>query len=352
MVRVLLAEDSAVQREMFAYILEQESDFELVGTAVDGAEAVRLTKTLRPDILIMDFHMPKLNGLQATGLIMDECPTPIVVVTASFVPEEVGLSFETIKAGALAVIAKPSAPGTARYDHEVSQLVNTVRLMAEVKVVGRRRKVSASPMSTVTNRALAQPPDSKYQVLAIAGSTGAPAVIADILLALATKLTVPALVVQHISIGFGPGFAQWIGQKTQLPTYMGAEGVMTTQGSIYIAPDNQQMGIDSYGRIRLKPGAANDTFCPSADDLFRSIARSYGRYAIGVLLTGMGRDGASGLLAMREAGALTAVQDEESSIVFGMPREAFLMGAASHVLPPAGLVELIASVLPAPASKF
>lgn len=339
-IRVLLVEDSPVQMQLLTFILEEAGEFDIVGTAADGVEAVERTGALRPDIVLMDCHMPRANGIEATQRIMERFPTPIVIVSASLQPDDVQLTFEAIKSGALAVMSKPPAFSSPDHERQKAEMLTTLRLMAEVKVVGRR--IVKRPELVFTQKAPAVSP-YRMDILAIAGSTGAPSVIADILTKAAPALNCPVLIVQHIARGFIAGFGGWLAQKSGLAVTLPMDGAPALPRHVYLAPDDAHMGIDRDGRIRLSNSPPEDGFQPSASHLFRSVAKAYGAHAMGVLLTGMGRDGASGLLDMQNAHGLTAVQDEASCIVFGMPREAIRLGAAQHVLSPANLAALIAA---------
>lgn len=340
MIRILIAEDSAVQRHLLSYLLEEAGGFEIVGTARDGVEAVAQTEALRPDIVLMDCHMPRTDGIEATRLIMERCPTPIVMTSATVTASDAKFIFEAMRSGALAVVAKPIAIDGLNGQRQVAEALRVLRLMSDVKVVGRRASRPGSPsrVPEVSPRREALP----IRAVAIAGSTGAPGVIADILAGIGPALPAPILIVQHIAKGFVAGFASWLGQKTGVPVHLAEQGMPLTPGAAFVAPDDAQMGVDTALRVRLAADAPEeDGFRPSANYLFRSVAQAFGRNAIGVLLTGMGRDGASGLLQMRQAGGLTAVQDEASCAVFGMPGEAVQLGAAANVLPPSEIAQLI-----------
>jgi two-component system chemotaxis response regulator CheB len=208
--------------------------------------------------------------------------------------------------------------------------------MAEVKVVGRR------PAHGLWATLAAHLP-RRVQVVALGASTGGPAVLAEILGGLSGETSAPILIVQHIAPGFTSGLVRWLAGETRLPVSLAEEGQMVRPGSVYVAPDGLQMGLGADGRVRLAPGGPADLFCPSANHLFESVANAYGASAMGVLLTGMGRDGATGLGRMRAAGAITVAQDEASSVVFGMPAEAVRLGAAEHLLPPKDIARLICS---------
>jgi len=340
-IRVLIVEDSAVQREFLAFVLEESGHFEIVGTAANGEEGVEAVGRLHPDIVLMDCHMPKLDGIGATRIIMEKWPTPIVIASASIVPGEVTLTFDAIKNGALAVVNKPPAFGSPAYDRVAGELVRTLRLMSEVQVVRRwaARSGKAIPAASVATTA----GRSDVRVIAIAGSTGAPGVIAEILTGIAAAGTPPVLIVQHITDGFVEGFAGWLNVRTGMSVTVAQDGQLAQSGCAYLAPDGLQMGIAANGRIVLTADADDDGFRPSGTFLLRSVARAFGAAAMGIVLTGMGRDGAAGLLDLRRAGGVTIAQDEQSSIVFGMPREAIRLGAAEHVLSPPEIVTYIAS---------
>ena len=358
MIRVLVAEDSPVVREYLVYLLGQDPSLLVVGTAGDGVETVTETERLKPDVILMDVHMPRMNGLEATRVIMRQFPTPIVMVSASFNRDEVALTFETLRAGALTLVAKPAGPGHPDQAETSRQLVDTVRLMAEVPVV-RRWQRDREQGSGVGGRGsgvggwreltIPHPPspipriDRKIRLVAIGASTGGPQVLAEILQALPGDFKAPILIVQHIAPGFVAGLAVWLGQQARLNVKLAEADETAQPGSAYIAPDGVQMGIAQSGQICLNSAPAGGDFCPSASHLFESVAASYDRSAVGILLTGMGRDGAVGLRSLRDAGGMTIAQDEESSVIFGMPKEAIRLGAAEHVLSSGQIAELIRS---------
>lgn len=351
MIRVLIAEDSAVTREHLVYLLSQDPALQVVGTARNGLEAVEQAEHLKPDVILMDVHMPRMNGYEATRQIIERVPTPIVMVSASLSRDETAMAFEALKAGALTILDKPSGLEHPGHEETARRLVETVKLMAEVKVVRRwpRRQGLG-----VGGRGLGQeepiprplaPSSRKIRLVAIGASTGGPAVVAEILRGLPADLAAPILVVQHIAPGFTTGLAEWLGQGTRLAVKLAELGEPVQPGTVYLAPDSTQMGITKEGRIRLTKEPAEDNFCPSASYLFQSVAEAYGRSAVGVLLTGMGRDGAAGLRKLREAGGVTIAQDEETSVVFGMPGEAIRLGAAEYVLSPEQIVGLVRSLV-------
>jgi two-component system chemotaxis response regulator CheB len=335
---VLVVDDSPVQRELLCHVLSGDPAINVIGTAPDGVEAVAQVRALHPDVVVMDVNMPRMNGYEATRQLLSEQPVPIVMVSASLAINEVELSFAAIEAGALALVDKPAGIDSPEHEASAARLVTTVKLMAEVTVVRRwpqRQRSSASPMPPSPGQG------RKVRVVAIVASTGGPSVIADILAQLSAGFAAAILVVQHMSPGFMPGFAEWLRHKTGLPAQLGRAGDPIVAGRVYLAPDGWQIGIDVNDRIALSPGTEDDAFCPSGTWLLTSVAERYGRAAIGVVLSGMGNDGAEGLLRLRRAGGLTIAQDADSCTVFGMPKEAIALDAADHVLPPDAIAVLL-----------
>lgn len=341
MFRVLVVEDSAVVRELIVHILESDPLLQVIGTANDGEEAVAAAQSQQPDIITMDINMPRLDGFEATRRIMESAPKPIVIVTASWNPKEVATSFRAMEAGAVAVIAKP--PGIGHPDHAAlaRELVQTVKSMAEVKVVRRWARVQRTPrvthdlaMPLRSPLTIAKERASQIRLIAIGTSTGGPMALQTLLAALPRQFPVPIVIVQHMAAGFIGGFVEWLGQTTGHPTHVAANDETLLPGHVYVAPDGFQMKIKSRGKIALTLDDAEHGLYPSVSYLFRSVAHHYGAHAVGVLLTGMGRDGAAELKLMRDAGAITFVQDKESSVIHGMPGEAIRLDAASYVLSP------------------
>lgn len=336
-IRVLIAEDSPTQRQLLSFLLDEAGGFEIVGTAADGLEAIDATERLRPDIVLMDCFMPRADGFEATRIIMERCPTPIVMISSVTSTDEVGRAFDAVKHGALTFIKKPSFD-LADKGGGSRDFVATVRLMSEIKVVRRRPRpsVEGTPADIPSAR-----PHRVVKLVAIAGSTGAPGVIGDILKASGSLRSAPILVVQHMVEGFVGGFANWLSGYAGIPVHVAQDRMVPVNGTAYVAPDNYHLGIDARGRIALGTGPLEDGFRPSASHLFRSVARHAGASSMGVLLTGMGKDGAGGLQALRAAGGITVAQDEATCVVFGMPREAIALNAVDHVLAPPAIAKLI-----------
>ena len=330
-IRVLIAEDTPVARELLVSILENAPGLQVVGTARNGVEAVRLAKRLKPDIIAMDVYMPEMDGFEATRQIMADIPLPIVMVSASFVKNERDLTFNALKSGALTVLEKPTlVDPPERYDILVAQL----KLMSEVKVVRRWLESTKPPPVTVPEPVWPQQNNKlKLRLVAIASSTGGPGVLAQILGQLPADFSLPILIVQHITRGFAAGLAAWLNQQTTLEVRLASQGDEPKPGQVLIAPDDCHMIITKAGLISLTQEPPHQGLRPSADYLFNSVAQVYGATAIGVILTGMGGDGAEGLRAMHNTGAPTIAQDRDSCVVFGMPAVAIEFGAVEHILP-------------------
>jgi two-component system chemotaxis response regulator CheB len=340
-IRVLIVEDSQVARELLVSVLQNAPDFQVIATARNGVEAVRLTKRLQPDVIAMDVYMPEMDGLEATRRIMAETPRPIVMVSASFNKNESKLSFDALQSGALSILEKPTI-----YDPPEAHkfLVDQLRLMSEVKVVRRWNRSPQTP-SLIQPTAFTRNGKTKIQLLAIASSTGGPGVLTKILSALPADFSVPILIVQHIMSGFSSGLAAWLNQLVPLEVRLAQNTDEPQPGQVLIAPDNYHMLVNSKGLIALSQELPQNGLRPAADYLFNSVAEVYGATAIGIILTGMGGDGAEGLLALRETGAHTIAQDEASCVVFGMPAVAIELGAAEQILPAdkiaAAIMELV-----------
>jgi two-component system, chemotaxis family, protein-glutamate methylesterase/glutaminase len=344
MIRVLIVDDSQVVRDFLAYILSSDPAIQIIGTAANGEEAVQAVRDKRPDVITMDVIMPKMDGLEATRIIMETTPTPIVIVSASWDPKEVEKTFRAMDAGALAIVRKPVGVTHPNYTRLAQEIIQTAKLMSEVKVVRRRQRITARSHIPVASFFAAPSTAMDVKAVAIGASTGGPPAIQAILSDLPKDFPAPLLIVQHITAGFVQGFADWLALSSGLPVMVAADGENPLPGRAYIAPDNLQMGVDNRGRIVLSSSGPENGLCPSVAHLFRSFAGVFGKNSAGVLLTGMGKDGASELKLMREKGAVTIAQDRESCVVYGMPGEAAAINAAAYILPPARIAEFLSGL--------
>lgn len=316
-------------REFMAYVFGSDAGFEVAGVAEDGAKAVSAVHRLRPDVVLMDVHMPNMDGLEATRRIMREAPVPIVIVSGT-VEDQVAGTFAALEAGALAFVPRPAGINHVSHQREVSALLRTVRLMSEVKVVRRRGDAATVPV-----------PGSPL-VVAVGASTGGPVSVQMLVQALPRDFALPVLVVQHIAEGFLPGFVDWLGRSAPLAIRLAADGEALQPGTVYVAPDGAHLGVERPGRIRLSGAPPDNGLRPSVAHLFRSVLAAYRERAAAVLLSGMGRDGAAELLELRSLGAQTFVQNRETSVVYGMPGAAIELDAALHVMHPGEIAAALA----------
>ncbi len=337
MIRVLIADDSATARALLVAILTSDPEIQVVGEAGNGVEAVELTRKLRPDLVTMDLRMPRLDGFEATKEIMITAPTPIVIVTSSVVIENVETAMRTLRAGALAVLAKPAGPGAPGFEEAAQQLLVNVKALSQVKVVRHWRP--AAPPQKKVRPALAGSKES--QVVAMATSTGGPAALYRILTDLPGDFPAPILVVQHITQGFLSGLADWLNKESDLKVKVAEDGETLAPHTVYLAPDNCHLGLASPSSILLARSPPLGGFRPSGTFLFESVARACGPAAVAVILTGMGEDGVEGLRTVRQTGGSILAQDEKSSVIFGMPAAAIAAGLPDQVL----ALETIASRL-------
>ena len=334
MIRVLIVDDSATARQLLSYILAGASDIQVVGEAVNGEDAVRKAGILHPDLILMDIHMPVMDGLQATRQIMMNAPTPIVLISASTMVHETETAMLALRAGALTLLLKPAGPADPNHEQACLELIDTVRAMADVKVVRHHRSSKPAavsrPLKTVPPISTASP---AITICAVATSTGGPPALLKIFSALPGDFPMPIVVVQHIAKGFTEGLAQWLDSNLALTVKVAESGARLFPGTMYLAPDDYHLGVASNGTIRLSDAPPIGGFRPSGTHLFRSAAESYGSRTLALILTGMGSDGVDGLRNVREAGGTIFAQDEASCVVNGMPGAAVAAGLVDQVIP-------------------
>lgn len=348
MIKVLITEDSPVVRGYLERILNQDPEIEVVGVAKNGEEAVKMTPEHKPDVITMDIHMPRMDGFEATRRIMEKHPVPIVICSASWNPEEVDKTFKSMEAGAVAALEKPRGMGHPESEKSVKELLQTIKLMSSVKVVRRWSKGKYKiPEPKKEEKKLVQKEvgTDDFQAVAIGASTGGPIVLRTILSGLPKEFSVPILVVQHIAQGFLSGLSDWLQKTTGLPVKIADHGEKLNAGHVYLAPDAHQMGISKSMKVELVANKPENNLCPAVSYLFRNVARTIGSRSVGVLLTGMGKDGAKELKQLKEKGAITIAQDRESSIVHGMPGEAIKLGGATYVLPSIKIASMLRKII-------
>jgi two-component system chemotaxis response regulator CheB len=334
-IRALVIEDSLTVRKRLVEVLSADPQIEVVGEAADGKRGIELCQTLRPDVVTVDMMMPVMSGLAVTEYLMAYCPTPILVVSASLNRGEVYKTFEALAAGAVDVLEKPV--GDEEDEGWERKLTSTVKLVSRIKVIThpRARLSLWAKQEPVPLPEIELPQAGRPRLVAIGASTGGPNAILDILRALPADFPLPILFVLHIGQPFGSPFADWLDGQSPLRVVHARDGdPLPERGKpgVIMAPPDRHLVV-RQGRLRLTQDPERHSCRPSVDVLLESLAREVGAGVVACLLTGMGRDGAEGMLALRRAGARTFVQDEATSVVFGMPREAIALGAAERVVP-------------------
>jgi len=340
MIKVLIVDDSIVVRDFLTYIFSSDPQIMVVGAIDSGIKAVDMIRLTKPDVVTMDLHMPQMDGFETTRVIMEQAPTPIVVVSESIRIMDTTFSFSVLEAGALAVLLRPPSLSHPDFLTAKKELIETVKTMAEVKVVRRINRKMSEPKNTFENNKVLPKPLPGVRIIAIGASTGGPQTLQKIFSGLPPGLPFSFLVVQHISPGFSNGFRDWLQGSSRVHFKTGENGERLVPGMAYLAPEGFHMGILN-NKIMLSSDPPVFGIRPTIDFLFRSLALSSGPESLGILLTGMGKDGSEALKLMKEKGALTIAQDQESSIVFGMPDEAIKLGAADYILPPDKIMEMI-----------
>jgi two-component system chemotaxis response regulator CheB len=338
-IRALLVEDSCLAADSLHAVLAADPAIEVVGVAESGEAALAMLGTRAVDVVLMDAHLPGIDGYETTRRIMQTTPVPIIVCTANASCDSVHTMMRAMEAGALAAASKPLGPSTPASEADAVALVALVKLMSEVRVVRRR-----------TSRAVSAPIErpregrDSAEIVAIGASTGGPPVLARILSQLPPSYPVPIVIVQHMSEGFTPGFVDWLNSASSFPVRIARQGAVPQPGHAYVAPAGHHLVVGARGTLETIESEPSYGLRPSVGVLFRSVAEQYGARAIGILLTGMGRDGAAELKLLADRGALTIAQSEESCVVFGMPGEAVRLGAARLVLTPDEIGTLLCRV--------
>ncbi|MET0425774.1 MAG: chemotaxis-specific protein-glutamate methyltransferase CheB [Actinoplanes sp.] len=356
MIRVLLVEDSSTMRHHLRESLKADPELTVVGEATDGGQAVEMVGRLRPDVVTMDMMLPTMSGLAATEHIMAENPTPILVVSSAD-RKELFSTYNALAAGAVDVLEKPRGDET---DTDWGRrLCSAVRLVSRIRVITHpRAKLDGRRSATPAPGSATPPPvpvaTDNLRVVALGASTGGPGALTDLLRGLPTGFRPPVLCVQHIAASepFAVAFSDWLAGQTGRDVSYARDGQPVTSlgGRVVLAPPDRHLLVRD-GLLRLSEAPPRHSCRPSVDVLFESVAAEFGAGAAGCLLTGMGRDGAEGLLRMRSRGAITFAQDEASCVVYGMPREAALIGAAAYVMPPTRMAARLVELQPAGARR-
>jgi two-component system chemotaxis response regulator CheB len=337
--KVLIVEDSLVDLEILKMLLASSLEVKVVGTARNGKEALELIPKLQPAVICTDLHMKEMDGLEFTKQVMAKYPRPILVISYSVQKEDTDNILQLLSAGAVDIFPKPTTGLPSDYERVKLELINKIKILSGVTVFTKRQQ---QPTTTATGAQFSFQAStarrliditSPIRVVTIGASTGGPQALQTILTQLPLNFPVPVICTQHISEGFLQGLVDWLALECQLQIKIATVGESPLPGTIYFAPDRSHLELDPQGKFTYSMSPPIDGHRPSVTVTFKSVANFYGRATAGVLLTGMGRDGAEGMLAIAQAGGITIAQDEKSSVVFGMPSEAIALGAAQHILP-------------------
>lgn len=336
MINILIVDDSLTEIALLKRLIESEKDMRVIGVARNGKEAIEMNARLKPDLITMDILMPIMDGLEATRIIMSQQPVPIVVISAATNDEALKVTFRALEVGALSVLEKPVNFNSPEFSSARKRIIDTIRSMAEIKVIKRRfntqalllRKKMKKPQVIIEQ-------NLNYEIVAIGVSVGGPEVLKKILSSLPAHFPVPIVIVQHMTQGFIMGFTKWLNDNTALKVKHAEDQELLKKGTVYFAPDHFHFTVARANKnlkVKLIKGSPVSGFCPSATVLLQSVAKVSGKNAIGVLLTGMGNDGAQGLLELKQAQGHTLIQDAESAVVFGMAGVAQSLGAVDLVV--------------------
>lgn len=363
-IQVVVVDGSLSDREILVRILSADPDISVAQAASEGFEAVRVVKRCKPHVVVIDTNIPQTNGFEVTQRIMQVAPVPIILVSPSWNPQDRATSFRAIEAGALAILEKPRYLSLidSRSEPLARELIETVKRVSDLRLVKRLTSIygAVTPAPIPNPEPVSQPAaipapsllESRTPVLELTNrivgigvSMGGPAVLQSILSKLPETFPLPILIVQHITLGFSEALARWLNQSSKMPVHVPAHGMEILPGNVYLAPGGSDMQVNRSSRIYLSPGNEESDLCPSVESLFRSLANTYGSRAIGIILTGIGKDGAKGLKLMKDKGAVTIAQDKETSAVHGMPGEAIRLGAATYILPPDRIVDKLIELM-------
>ncbi|RDI62612.1 chemotaxis-specific protein-glutamate methyltransferase CheB [Microvirga subterranea] len=335
-VRVMVVEDSLVVRQLLVHIIARDPRLVVAAAVGSAEEALQEIGRVQPDVISMDIRLPGMDGLEATRRIMSEHPTPIVVIAGSIEDESLKISMNALRAGALTVVEKPVGLTSAGFDGIAETICTQLYIMSQVPVV-RQRSFAWRPQAASTSVPASRPEldrsPSRPTILGIAASTGGPPALAKILGGLPAEFPLPILLVQHMGAPFMEGFASWLNGLMPLDVRVARDQEIPVAGRVYVAPGDRHLLLSPVGTLQISAAPPLASQRPSATLLFQSMARSAGSRGVGVILTGMGEDGAQGLVELRQAGGYTVAEDESTAVVYGMPAAAVRLGGVRLSLP-------------------
>jgi len=351
-IKVLIVEDSPIVTLILKRILASSPEIEVVGTAVNGLEALDLMPKVQPDVICTDLHMDKMNGLELTQTVMATDPKPILVISASVREENQENVFKLLEAGAVDIFPKPAAGLKSDYDRAAQELIAKIKILSGVSVFTHRhpthnQKKNQRPLQNDRREGGGPSHENRksYKIIAIGASTGGPQALYNICSQLPATLPVPVICVQHISEGFLQGLVDWLASNCKLPVRIALAGEFPKSGTIYFPPERSHLLLNEQGKFVYSHAPAEGGHRPSVTVMMKSVAQYYGKRTVGVLLTGMGRDGAEGMQAIARAGGFTIAQDEETCVVFGMPKEAIALDAVQKILPISAIAPLLSRLI-------
>jgi len=333
-VRVLVVDDSALMRKLIPIILERDPDVEVVGTAMDGAFALRKIAELQPDVVTLDLEMPRMDGVETLRMIMRSAPLPAVIVFSTHSREGAYSTFRALALGAIDFVAKPREAAVGQLDAIAHQLIEKIKVAKRAGGAKKSPKLELEPPPPPKRKSCAVLPPNR--VIAIGISTGGPNALQYVLSQIPPEFSATFIVVQHMPEGFTDMFARRLDECCALDVQEAKSGDLLIAGRVLICPGNRHIMVRRMPRgemVVLSDGPPINGHRPSVDVLFHSVAQEFGMTAVGVLMTGMGDDGAQGLGAIKAAGGMTIAQSEDSCVVSGMPRAAISKGYALKVVP-------------------
>lgn len=344
-IKILIVEDSPLASKLLEFILQRDPQLKVIGSVTSGEEALAFLRTKRPDVITMDIVLPGMDGFEATKRIQHSVspPIPIVIVSANYQPEDIEKSFKAIVAGAVDIIEKPVGPRDLRFPVMAATLIQAIKNADSIMQL-RRQVLPSLQTNKLEISDFDAIPLSKFRAVAMGASLGGPKAVNSILSKLPAHFPAPIFLVQHISPGFAQGYAHWLGESSSLKIKIAEHREIAEPGIVYVASDQCHLEVGPDHTIGLSTAPPEGGLRPSVSRLFRSMAEQYGNEGIGIILTGMGSDGAEDLLKMKQCGALTIAQDQNSCLVFGMPREAIALGAVEYVLSLQQIIDLLCAM--------